>query len=517
MKKQHLLWVVLCLATAQVWGQAVVASGTFGVEGDNLTWTLTDDGTLTISGEGEMEDYSAHPWSDLQTSITTVVIGEGVTSIGISNVFSYTTSLMAIQVAAGNAYFSSLDGVLFDKEQVTLRAYPIGRQGSYVIPDGVTDIGHGAFEGCSGLSSITIPGSVTNIGHSAFYGCSGLFSIAIPNSVTGIEAFAFAECTNLTSVIIPDGVTMIDVCTFKGCHALTSVTISEGVTSIGSEVFWECSALTSLTIPASVVSIGRRAFYGCRSLSAIQVEEENANYCSQDGALLDKEKTVLIVCPAGKQGEYAIPSGVTDIDDYAFASCEGLTSVTLPESVENIGEWAFDGCTGLTSMTIPDGVTNIEIYTFSRCESLTSVTIPGSVTSIGNMAFTDCSSLMEVKVEAVVPPTIETLWAFNGVDKSIPIYVPAESIEAYRMAEYWSEFTNFLPIEGESTGIASPSLSESIIVKDGEVHLNLPGTFEAQVYDLQGRHVLSTTETSFALPQGTYIIKIGDEAVKVAI
>ena len=154
---------------------------------------------------------------------------------------------------------------------------------------------------------------------------------------------------------------------------------------------------------------------------------------------------------------------------------------------------------------------------FFWCKGLLSVDLPATLEVLDNAAFASCISLQQIMVHAIVPPRVVDMYVFENVNTSIPVYVPAESIEAYRVAEYWSEFTNFLPIEGESTGIASPSLSESIIVKDGEVHLNLPGTHEAQVYDLQGRHVLSTTEMSFVLPQGTYIIKVGDEAVKVAI
>ena len=161
-------------------------------------------------------------------------------------------------------------------------------------------------------------------------------------------------------------------------------------------------------------------------------------------------------------------------------------------------------------------MTSIKWGTLSTCPALTSVTIPASVTSIEGYAFVDSPALAEMRVEATVPPAIDGEFpVFDDVDKSIPVYVPTGSIEAYRMAEYWDEFTNFQPIEG--SGIAAPSPAESITVQGGEVHINMAGIDAVQVYDLQGHQVLRTTERCFALPQGIYIIKVGDEAVKVSL
>ena len=138
-----------------------------------------------------------------------------------------------------------------------------------------------------------------------------------------------------------------------------------------------------------------------------------------------------------------VPESVTSIGQYAFSGCAGLTTITIPEGVTSIGEGTFYNCTGLTSVTISEGVTLIGSYAFSGCTGLASLTIPESVTSIDYSAFSDCTGLKVIDVKATTPPTIRSS-TFAGVDKSIPVYVPAESGEAYRTASYWREFTNII-------------------------------------------------------------------------
>ena len=317
--KKRILSMVLALSMLISFMPIIASAATSGTCGDNLTWTF-DNGTLTISGTGEMEDYyweenHRAPWFKNRESIKNVVIEEGAT-----NISTY------------------------------------------------------AFYCCSNLINITISNSVTNIESDAFATCSSLTNITIPNSVMSIEEFAIIDCDNLESI-----------------------TISNSVTNIGDGLCYRCS-----------------------NLKNIYVDKNNQYYSSENGILLNKDKSKLIKYPDGKInkqciipdnvtdiGEYAfaacssltsitIPNSVTSISDRAFYYCSSLTSITIPNSVTSIGGSAFNSCSSLTNITIPNSVTCIDAYTFMRCSSLTSITIPNSVTSIEYGAFNECSSLTDV-------------------------------------------------------------------------------------------------------------------------
>ena len=257
-----------------------------------------------------------------------------------------------------------------------------------------------------GHGVLTFDDSVTTIGVWAFGSCSSLTSVTIPDSVTLIGGAAFEYCSSLTSVTIGDSVTTIGQYAFRYCSSLTNITIPDSVTSIGGSAFYGCSSLTSVTIPDSVTTIGEDAFNGCRSLTSI-----------------------------------TIPDSVTTIGYGAFSSCESLTSVTIPDSVTTIGEWAFSSCESLTSVTIGDSVTTIGYGAFSHCSSLTSVTIGDSVTTIGEWAFQGCWSLTSVYCKATTPPAGESIM-FHDCSYDLKIYVPVESVEAYKSALYWSDYAD---------------------------------------------------------------------------
>ncbi|MBR4029537.1 MAG: leucine-rich repeat protein [Alistipes sp.] len=214
----------------------------------------------------------------------------------------------------------------------------------------------------------------------------GVGVIEFDGAITMIGEYAFYECYSLTSVTFPDSVTEIGWSAFYGCRSLTSVTIGNSVTTIGQYAFYDCNKLTSVTIPDSVTTIGNNAF----------------QYCSS------------------------------------------LTSVTIPDSVTAIRYAAFEDCSSLTSVTIGDSVTTIGDSAFAYCRSLTSVTIPDSVTSIGTEAFNGCSSLTSVYCKATTPPVaLTSFWYWRAFDNNASgrkIYVPMESVGAYKSASYWSDY-----------------------------------------------------------------------------
>ena len=224
-----------------------------------------------------------------------------------------------------------------------------------------------------------------------------------------------AFCTDMTEVTIPNTVTSIHSSALQGCSGLTSVTIPDSVTTIGGQAFQECRGLTSINIPSGVTSIGAYPLNDCNSLSSITVDNSNTVYDSRNNcnAIIETNTNKLI---AGCKNTI-IPNTVTSIDDYVFYYCSGLTSINIPSGVTNIGDYAFYYCSGLTSISIPSGVTNIGDYAFNGCSDLTSIT-----------------------VNATTPPTLGTD-VFNNTN-DCPIYVPSDSVDAYKAASGWSAYAS---------------------------------------------------------------------------
>ncbi|MBD5233401.1 MAG: leucine-rich repeat domain-containing protein, partial [Bacteroidales bacterium] len=279
-------------------------------------------------------------------------------------------------------------------------------------------------------------------------------------SVTSIGSRAFEDCTSLTSIIIPNSVTSIGWAAFGNCIRLTAITIPNSVTSIDGFAFNYCTGLTSITIPNSVTSISECAFNGCRGMTNIEVDEKNRQYCSVDGVLFNKDKTLLHTFPAGsKLSEYIIPNSVTSIGPSAFGGCSGLTSITIPNSVTSIGQEAFLNCVGLTSITIPNSVTSIGPSAFGNCTGLTSISIPNSVTSIEYRTFEDCMSLTSITIPNSVTSIGEYTFCYSGIrnisinnpepptvrgsifdtSKEITVSVPTNLVETYKAAKGWKD------------------------------------------------------------------------------
>ena len=296
--------------------ETIVASGTCG---DNLTWKLDDEGTLTISGKGAMTEWvniDSAPWKTYSNTINKVVIQPGVTSIG-KNAFSLCTNLESI-----------------------------------TIPKSVTSIGWGAFQECGSLKSITIPEGVTSIERSVFYECSSLTSITIPKSVTSIGWSAFQGCSSLKSITIPEGVTSIEYRAYDGCENLRSITIPEGVTSIGDSAFEDCRGLTSISLPESVIKIGNYAFKSTALTGKFVIPSGVTKI--GDGLFENCQKLTEVV----------IPDGITFIGPYAF-KYTGITSFVIPDGIQTINVDTFYG-TCLDRITIPVSVTAINPSAFSE-------------------------------------------------------------------------------------------------------------------------------------------------------
>lgn len=440
MIKTKRIWAVLlavCMFLTLI-SVTVFADGTTekktGSCGKNLTWEYDPSiKTLTISGTGNMANYysssiagSRAPWvnSKIKDEIETVVISDGVTSIG-ENAFFECTSLKNVTIPSSVRTIN--EGAFYYCEALT----------GIKIPESVTSIGDSAFSYCKGLTGVTIPGSVVSIGDSAFDSCYSLTDITILNGVKSIGNYAFSWCNSLINISIPDSVVSIGDeilygatyyrdesnwennvlyignhlikansisgeyavkpgtksiadCAFC-CSELTGIILPESMAGIGNRAFDNCSGLTSMEIPENVIRIGDYAFKACPDLTYINVVEDNPAFCSENGVLYNKEKTELVRFPQGKPDtRFSIPNGVTSIANGAFADCWQLTGVIM-NGVTSIGKDAFNTCSALTSITIPDGVSIISNRAFYNCESLKNVTIPNSVLIIDEEAFDKCS------------------------------------------------------------------------------------------------------------------------------
>ncbi len=456
-------------------------------------------GSLTsVSFPNSMKSIGAGAFSDC-SGLTSVTIPNSVTSIS-NDAFAGTTWYDKQPdgvVYAGNVAYK-YKGAMPDNTNITLNEGTVSISSgafdncsgltSVYIPGSVTSIGEHAFSGCSGLTSVTIPNSVTNIDLYAFSGCSGLTSIIISNRLTSIEKFVFENCGGLTSVTIPDNVTSIGEGAFRNCSSLTSVTIPNSVTEIGESAFQNCSSLTSVTIPNSVTWMGYYAFDGCSGLTSVTIGNSVTsigsyafNSCSgltsvtipnsvtHIGSIafsgcssltsVTIPNSVTSIGSSAFQGcsgltSVTIPNSVTSIDDYAFSDCSGLTSLTIPNSVTSISEGVFDRCSGLASVTIPNSVTNIGSYVFYGCSGLTSVTIPGSVTSIGPSAFYGCTALTTFKIRATVPPLCDWSTLDDINNETCILYVPSKKIAVYKKTDYWNKFIHIeeLNAQGDSNG-----------------------------------------------------------------
>lgn len=331
----------------------------------------------------------AHPVRDALSASP-----DSVTYIG-NGAFSDCSTLGSITVSKGNTVYHSKDNCLIETASRTLIA---GCKNSVIPTDGsVTRIGGDAFNGCTGLTSITIPGGVTSIGDYAFYNCpnvviyfcnneyakkycetnnlkyqilpsilhegesgdlkwvlyeNGLLEITGSGEMSWSYSYDsspwYAYRDSITSVTIGDGVTSIGYYAFYECTGLTLINIPDGVMSIGNYAFYKCTGLTSITIPDSVTSIGKEAFNGCVALESITVSEGNTVYHSNGDCLIETASKTLI---AGCRNSVIPADGsVTSIGEYAFYGCEGLTSITIPDSVTSIGEKTFYNCSKLETI-----------------------------------------------------------------------------------------------------------------------------------------------------------------------
>lgn len=416
--------------------------------------------------------------------ITQVNIPSTIESIG-NLAFNGCISLTSFNVNSKNANFCSENGILFNKAKTTLLQYPSAKADTdYSIPDGVTKIEDWAFYDCNKLTVMTIPSSVATIGE-----------------------YALNFCTGLTELFV---------------HAKTPPTV-------GTNAFINVNLAIPVYVPAASLDTYKAAaaWKDFNNLQALVTEftVNNLKYKVTDYIANKVELTGYTTEPTGKLD---IPASVTygsktysvtSIVEQAFDGCSALTEVTIPASVTSVGSDVFNGCSSLTQATIGDGLTEISMFMFTNCSALEKLVIGKGVTKIESFAFANCSNLKEITVLASNPPSVASDRSFENVSRDIPIYVPLESLAAYKAAEVWKEFTNLQPISTEFT-VDNLKYNVTDLVANtveitsgyGDGALNIPATVtyagtEYKVTSIGVEAFYDCSFTSVTIPDGVTIIK----------
>lgn len=298
--------------------------------------------------------------------LSSITLGRNVSNIE-TGAFLRCTKLENIYVSEENEYFSSIDGILYDKKGEMLVLYPPGRKDSELtIPDGIKTIGKGCFSTNKYLRRIIVPSSVSRIGEDAFSECS-INSIALPDTLKVIENNTFSYCSELTNLEIPESVKEIKDEAFYG-SGLEHIELPSSLLSLGYNAL-SGTQIRNITIPASLRSIGGGALNSSK-LKSIEVSGESESFVSTSGVLFDKNRERRIDYPTERdEALYIVPEGVIEIGDGAFLGSK-LKKVVLPSSIKKIGKEAFDYCKKLKDIVLPSSLLSIGESAFSYCCSL---------------------------------------------------------------------------------------------------------------------------------------------------
>lgn len=366
-----------------------------------------------------------------------------------------------------------VDGLKYEISQQTLEATLVANDytGNIVIPQ---EIKYGVF---------TFP--VTTLGRECFVRCSSVTSVSIPEGVKKIRRSCFSSCSRLTEIVIPESVTTLEGGAFCDCSSLNTVQLPSGITELGDATFRFCSSLKSIKVPDGVTSIEGYCFDGCTSLESIE-----------------------------------LPEGLKTVNG-AFQRCSALKNINLPKSLTRLDGDCFVHCTSLESIKIPEGVTGLDRMCFGSCTSLQTVDLPSTITNLGEYCFCETSKMSKFICRAASVPEIAD-GCFSQVRSFAVLYVPANAVSEYKVAEGWKKFRTILPLS--ETGINQPSADGlRVTVSGGMVEMTglAPDTLVG-LYTLDGKFLSSGMADSHGALSlqaiGDIVIaKIGKDSVKIIL
>jgi len=419
--------------------KAVVIPETFKEFGDSTFFCC--EKLEEINFPDGLERIGAFSFSG--TVLKLVKIPAKVSSIECA-AFSACNALEYFEIDGANPHFTTIDGVIFTKEKTKIVAFPSGFTNKhYTVPEGVEIIGEGSFlaaqiesiafpstlktiEGwafrfCENLKRLDIPDSVTEIGEVTFGFCSALCKIKLPNKITVLKQQTIAGGEHLKEIDVPASVKIIEENALGWSDSLETIHLHDGLEVL--DDLTQCKMLKHVVIPKTVKKIASGIFRKSVNMQEIKIDPENPYFCTVDGLLYSKDKTVLIAVPYNEHKKIVIPEEVEIIRDFVFEGFKNLEEILLPESLKVIGHRAFEGCS-----------------------SLKKVTFPKSMKSIDFRAFDDCTNLQVIEIMAEKPPKITNPssgnWKFVGDAMNITLFVPVKSLAAYKKAFGWKDIKN---------------------------------------------------------------------------
>ena len=402
----------------------ILAQGTCGAEADgsNVTWVLTTDGTLILSGTGAVAAYENRkdtPWRDYNYQILQLEVQKGITSVsGLCSCYKLReVSLPEGLISLGKLTFMDcweLQEIRLPKSLKTLG------EGTFAscfalteieLPEGLKTVGEGFLYHCISLTSVVIPASVTEMGDRPFSGDWALKTVEIKGNVPRLSNYSFHECDALQEVLITGSVGTIGDDAFKELDSLERVQIASGLKTIGKRAFWLCDNLTTVSLPDGVTSIGEEAFKECSSLTTINLP----NSITTIGANAFNGTKLT--------GPLNIPSSLVSLGDNAFHGCSGLTgTLVFPAAMENISTNVFAGCSGIEEIILPRGVLTIGAGAFNNCSGVQRLWLTNSIQSIGANAFNGMKNLKKVYFSGTISEWETGIqWADKGYQMGVAI------------------------------------------------------------------------------------------------